>query len=499
MNKKTIFGITAGMAFIVIFFPQIANASIQNEELCKDNGGTINNSGKAYELENLDYCLDLNPETCSEINGVWEDCIPPDCSDLSKPCPTVLCIEYDVCKLSEKENSFEETHSMPNQKNRIFIVSNSTDEDCYLGCTNPSELFIESSEIIEFINTLETSYSISTGNYYEGEKGREFSVDNRFTGKIGPNEKFSFQFFEPGEYQYFINEHRILQVLGTIHVLGDSYTRNDTSLNVLHEVMKDENSLIPITSLKVNPNNSAMTIGVDDQKNPQFTLNDYKQMIYQEIGTKYFEIISNTISEESSSDNWQEFSVIGSFGSGNLTVERLFKIHASMDNATITQLDSHQGHYFIIHFSELNSDSIFQIQIPRFLPFSNSSNEWHLGLIVFVNGEESKFEKNLTECYVELSVPVIRNAESIEISGTMLVSGHPYQGEVVSKKCIDKTVDRSDFNERFPSPRQQQKENLPLIFCGEALQLIYKINDAASCVQPESIPKLIERGWAKNE
>lgn len=54
----------------------------------------------------------------------------------------------------------------------------------------------------------------------------------------------------------------------------------------------------------------------------------------------------------------------------------------------------------------------------------------------------------------------------------------------------------------WPSPIKQIKhfdfepENVK---CNSGLELILKIDDSPACVKPESIPKLIERGWTKNE
>jgi hypothetical protein len=106
LDKKFILGIIVLTITIGFCFPQNTVASTQSEESCKDEGGRISNFGQAYELEYLDYCLDLSPEICNEIKGVWKDCIPPVCNDLSKPCPTVLCIGYDVCQLYEQKDSF---------------------------------------------------------------------------------------------------------------------------------------------------------------------------------------------------------------------------------------------------------------------------------------------------------------------------------------------------------------------------------------------------------
>jgi len=80
---------------------------------------------------------------------------------------------------------------------------------------------------------------------------------------------------------------------------------------------------------------------------------------------------------------------------------------------------------------------------------------------------------------------------------SQVASNHPSKGETVSQKCIEKTVDLSKYNAKFPSPREQKEKKLANFFCGETLQLIFKIDNSPACVKPDSVQKLIERGWAK--
>ncbi len=95
--------------------------STQNENLCRQHGGEIKNFGEAYNYEYLDNCLNLNSDLCNEINGSWKECIPPDCSDLSKPCPTVTCLGYDVCLLKD-EKIFQQEKEIQEFQKKIAIV-----------------------------------------------------------------------------------------------------------------------------------------------------------------------------------------------------------------------------------------------------------------------------------------------------------------------------------------------------------------------------------------
>ena len=83
-----------------------ANASSQNEEICIQNGGNLKNFGNAMG-EYLDYCMDLNPNSCDEINGTWRNCVGSNCPDISRPCTSVQCIAYDVCVLYD-EDAFQQ-------------------------------------------------------------------------------------------------------------------------------------------------------------------------------------------------------------------------------------------------------------------------------------------------------------------------------------------------------------------------------------------------------
>jgi len=77
-----------------------------------------------------------------------------------------------------------------------------------------------------------------------------------------------------------------------------------------------------------------------------------------------------------------------------------------------------------------------------------------------------------------------------EVIGFDVVSVIPEVRNVIPTKD-------SEFFQLFP-PHMQKVSNQKSIICREGLELIQKSNDMASCVKPESIPKLIERGWAKN-
>jgi len=65
---------------------------------------------------------------------------------------------------------------------------------------------------------------------------------------------------------------------------------------------------------------------------------------------------------------------------------------------------------------------------------------------------------------------------------------------------LEKFEDCTGVGKKILSPIKQIKQgiNFEDIKCKNELQLIFKIDDFPACVKPESIPKLIERGWARN-
>lgn len=179
------------------------------------------------------------------------------------------------------------------QKKTARIYSDSADEDCNIACTDPSVVKIDVGTMVEWSNTTPDKRRISTGSYMEDKDGVGWSSDDRFHSTIIPERKSSFLFSQPGEYQLFLAEHRSSDVVGTILVLSDTFVESDGIQGILEAIMNDKNSKIPITSISVNPNNSIITVGIDDRKNPLFTLDVYKTMIYSQVGNVFLNIVAD--------------------------------------------------------------------------------------------------------------------------------------------------------------------------------------------------------------
>ena len=174
----------------------------------------------------------------------------------------------------------------------VLIRSDSTD-DCLIACMEPSVLTIDAGTVVEFSNITPDIRRMSTGNYMEGEGGFRWSSDDRFGSMIFPDRRSSFLFTQPGEYQLSLAEHRSTDVIGTIHVMSEKFRESNKTFNVLNKIMNDDDYGIPISSLHINPKNSVITVGINDKKNPLFTLDTYKTMIYKQVGNVYLNIVSD--------------------------------------------------------------------------------------------------------------------------------------------------------------------------------------------------------------
>lgn len=91
-------------------------SSKKNEDICKLNDGTVTNVGQAFEKNYLDYCMDLDPKICEEINGNWQECVPPGC-DPSGICIMVECIVHDACVLYDEKIYQQEIELQEFQRN----------------------------------------------------------------------------------------------------------------------------------------------------------------------------------------------------------------------------------------------------------------------------------------------------------------------------------------------------------------------------------------------
>ncbi|MCV0391977.1 MAG: hypothetical protein K5790_01645 [Nitrosopumilus sp.] len=186
--------------------------------------------------------------------------------------------------------ALEENKTYP--KKTVLIYSDSSG-DCIVACTDPSVVTIDVGTVVEWHNTTPDKRSVSTGNYVEHKDGIGWSSTDRFHSIIIPERISSFLFYQPGEFQLFLAEHRTQDLIGTVHVMSDQFREADKTFNILNKIMNDDEFGIPISSLSINPKNSVITVGINDKRNSLFTLDVYKTMLYKQVGNVYLNIVSD--------------------------------------------------------------------------------------------------------------------------------------------------------------------------------------------------------------
>lgn len=118
-----------------------------------------------------------------------------------------------------------------------------------------------------------------------------------------------------------------------------------------------------------------------------------------------------------------------------------------------------------------------------------------VGYFVLVDDDEaiySSVEQNIdlySQYYLILKIPFQEDSSLIRIIGSTQI---PTGKNIDCKKEMQKIID-----ELPPLKQIKLFRELSEIKCKENLELIYKsTNNSPACVKPESILKLIERGWS---
>lgn len=119
-----------------------------------------------------------------------------------------------------------------------------------------------------------------------------------------------------------------------------------------------------------------------------------------------------------------------------------------------------------------------------------------VGYFVLVDDDEaiySGIEQNIdpySQYYLILKIPFQENSSLIRIIGSTQI---PTGKNIDCKKDMQKIID-----ELPPLKQIELFRELSEIKCKDNLELIYKSTDnSPACVKSKSIPKLIERGWAR--
>lgn len=143
----------------------------------------------------------------------------------------------------------------------------------------------------------------------------------------------------------------------------------------------------------------------------------------------------------------------------------------------------------------INADSngTVTLEIPKFLLYSLTDSQCNVSndFLVLVKGREVASEITDNENTNSVTVDFAKGITEIEIMGTTILpdpSPAQYCGIV------------EGYEKQFLAPLDQTDRGVKAEFirCNVGLVLTQRIDGTPSCVKPESILKLIERGWAEN-
>ncbi len=194
-------------------------------------------------------------------------------------------------------------------------------------------------------------------------------------------------------------------------------------------------------------------------------------------------------SECSVEQQWKNHWIGGNYYNSNSQLTfQVFKISYKISEGDVENVEYLNHINNIVFKTKIDTSGILQVKYPRNLPYTN--NPFEDDILILVNGEETKFDEEKTECYREFSIPLQDDSSDIELLGTFNLGSSPIRSIEVPNKCILK-----------PSPLHQiLNGNLPEnIICKPDLDLIFKSTDGSpACVKPKTAEKLVERGWASS-
>ena len=184
---------------------------------------------------------------------------------------------------------------------------------------------------------------------------------------------------------------------------------------------------------------------------------------------------------------WENYWMGGNFYDVNSQlVFQVFKIPYKISGGEIKSVQYHDIFSQLLFDISAKNEGMVIVKVPKNLPLSESGLEPRP--IILVNGEEIKYDLEKTRCFQIYSIQIKSETQQIEVIEAILGKGH-VRSFKVSDDCVIK-----------PSPKQQIAHgNLPEnIFCRDGLELIFKSTDGTpACVKPQTVQKLMERGWAR--
>lgn len=197
-------------------------------------------------------------------------------------------------------------------------------------------------------------------------------------------------------------------------------------------------------------------------------------------------VISESFAEESNSVN-QTYTWSDGYG--------YFYITYKISNGEIQDIGIPCKEGFSLIISPQSTiDGTFEIEIPRGLLDAKNRNDVDGEFFVLLDGEETKYDEIKNNESRNLKFFLSNDINEIEIIGWSMESGMPGPPRFCNKENVV-----YQFHYLFP-PKKQIQNGITLenILCSSDFELISKSSDnSPACVKPDSVQKLIERGWGK--
>ena len=142
-----------------------------------------------------------------------------------------------------------------------------------------------------------------------------------------------------------------------------------------------------------------------------------------------------------------------------------------------------------------DSDGSLEIDLPIRVVYSLPSQDCKPtgDFVVLLDKSETNYEITSTEIGNQVQVEFTEGFHKISVMGSVIIpSPSPVQYCGIVEGHLDK---------KYMSPLDQTDHGMKpnSVKCNEGLILIQKYNGSPACVKPETIPRLMERNWIKDD
>lgn len=171
--------------------------------------------------------------------------------------------------------------------------------------------------------------------------------------------------------------------------------------------------------------------------------------------------------------------------------ELVFDLSYNITNAILENVKVEYSNLIISITASENG--LLEIDIPKNLYYVQNNHDVDNSLFMIVDGDEVKGLETRKPCSITYLIPFNKNSKEIELIGT-IAGTEPRVPFKSPRECLQESF------EVLPPLKQISNGTMPeKVTCSEEFQLIFKASDnSPACVKPESISKLIERGWTNS-